>query len=104
MDKPTKRATIVEQESPAAVRHFEHGGCEFLVVSVANLAARVPDDVTPAERVLVDGLVRGLSGRELAESLDRAPRTVANQLASLYRKCNVSSREELLAHLLHSSL
>lgn len=44
-------------------------------------------ELSPSERGIVELLVReGLTNRELAERLHRSPKTVANQLSSVYRK------------------
>jgi DNA-binding NarL/FixJ family response regulator len=48
---------------------------------------------------LVRLAVEGLSNKEIAESRESSERTVANQLASIYRKLRVNSRAELVAHL-----
>ena len=44
-------------------------------------------------------LLDGLSGAELAAQRGRSYRTIANQLATIYRKCGVNSRQELIARL-----
>lgn len=56
--------------------------------------------LTAAELEITALLQCGLSNAEIARQRDRSPRTVANQLASIFRKCRVSSRLELLAFLL----
>jgi DNA-binding CsgD family transcriptional regulator len=40
------------------------------------------------------------SNAEIAEARKTSQRTVANQLAAMYRKCGVSTREELIVALL----
>lgn len=55
--------------------------------------------LTPSERCIVAQLLDGLSGAELAAQRGRSYRTIANQLATIYRKCGVNSRQELVAHV-----
>ena len=51
--------------------------------------------LTRAEREVVTGVLRGLSDRGIAGARGTSPRTVANQLQSVYRKLGVASRSEL---------
>lgn len=53
--------------------------------------------LSPAEREVAAFLLDGKSHAEIARSRDVALRTVANQVASLYRKLGVGSRGELVA-------
>lgn len=53
--------------------------------------------LTPAEREVVALLVAGQSNQEIAAARGVSPRTIANQLAAIYRKLGVSSRVELVA-------
>ena len=55
------------------------------------------DRLTGAERSVVELAVEGLSNAEIAERRGSAVRTVANQMASVFRKLEVSSRYELAA-------
>jgi DNA-binding CsgD family transcriptional regulator len=63
----------------------------------ANLAER---GLTPREREISRYLVLGYTNREIALALDTSPNTVRNQLASLFRKSEVSTRAELVGRLL----
>jgi DNA-binding NarL/FixJ family response regulator len=53
--------------------------------------------LTQAERDVVAGLVSGRRMAAIARERGTSPRTVAQQIASIYRKIGVSSRRELLA-------
>lgn len=53
--------------------------------------------LTPAEHDVVQGLLSGRSNAEIAARRQRSPRTVANQIASIYRKLGVGSRFDLAA-------
>jgi DNA-binding CsgD family transcriptional regulator len=55
--------------------------------------------VTAAERVVLGLAVTGLSNAEIAARRGVSPRTVANQMESLFRKLGVHSRLELQAWL-----
>ena len=63
-------------------------------------AARLPTTVSNTVRALVLEIVDGASREALAQSRGRSPRTVANQIASIFRKLRVGSRVELLVALL----
>ena len=81
---------------------FEVGfGDERLVVlSYPIASASFLDRLTPAERDVALAVVRGLSNEEVARARGSRARTVAVQLASIYRKLGITSRAEL-AVLLH---
>ena len=68
----------------------------FRVVSIDGEALAA---LSEAERAVVGLAAFGLSNQEIAKRRRASPRTVANQLASAYRKLRVSSRAELLARL-----
>ena len=53
--------------------------------------------LSPAERAVVEAVLRGQSNREIAERRGTSVRTVANQMASIFRKLQVGSRGELAA-------
>lgn len=55
------------------------------------------DALTTAERQVVLAVLAGLSNAEVARLRGSSPRTIANQLARIYRKLGVSSRAELAA-------
>lgn len=52
-----------------------------------------------AEAEVLELLLTGLSNAEIAERRSRSPRTVANQVASLFAKLEVRGRAELFARL-----
>jgi DNA-binding CsgD family transcriptional regulator len=58
------------------------------------------DGLSPAEGEVARLAVAGYGNEEIARARGRAVRTVANQLASVYRKLGVGSRVELAAGLL----
>jgi DNA-binding CsgD family transcriptional regulator len=69
----------------------------FLVLSFEGEEASLVDTLTIAEAAVALLALQGLSNQEIASARQAAPRTVANQLASVYRKLGVGSRVELAA-------
>jgi DNA-binding NarL/FixJ family response regulator len=57
-------------------------------------------DLTPRERQVLEGLVDGLSEKQVATRLDLAPQTVHSYIKQLYRKLHVRSRSELVRQAL----
>lgn len=53
--------------------------------------------LTAAEREVVQLAIKGLTNAEIAHRRGASARTVANQLASVYRKLGVASRADLAA-------
>lgn len=54
-------------------------------------------ELTQAEREVLELVLAGLSNAEIGSRRGRSPRTVANQIASLFRRLGVASRLELFA-------
>ncbi|QDG49418.1 hypothetical protein FIV42_01295 [Persicimonas caeni] len=69
------------------------------VLALAEAPVHIPESLTDAEREVARLLYEGLSNREIAEHRGTATRTVANQLASIYAKLGVASRDDLVQHL-----
>jgi len=59
--------------------------------------------LTPAEAAVLRLLMEGLSNAEIARRRRRSPRTIANQIASVFRRFKVSSRSELFVALARPS-
>lgn len=74
------------------------GGAQFAVLSF-DAPPRAPAELTAAERGVLAGLVEGLTNQQIAERRGTSVRTVANQVASLFKKLEVGSRAELVARL-----
>jgi DNA-binding CsgD family transcriptional regulator len=92
--------TFAERPPPGLeVSYVEIDGETFAVFSFPIALA---DDfgLTASEREVVTGVLRGLNNTELAKLRGVSPRTIANQLAAIYRKLSVSSRTELVELLL----
>jgi len=69
------------------------------IVSFPLPAARWPVTLTPAERAVAALLLEGATNAEIAKRRGTSERTVTNQIASIFRKANVSSRVELAAQV-----
>lgn len=75
---------------------FHVGGVPFAVSSEPLPEA---PSLTEAERGVLALLLEGLSNAEIAKRRKTSVRTVANQVASLFKKHGVSSRSELAAKI-----
>ncbi len=67
------------------------------------LSFAIPDGderaaLSPVESEVVTLVLQGRSNREIARLRGTSARTVANQIASVFRKVGVRSRLELVAH------
>jgi DNA-binding CsgD family transcriptional regulator len=78
---------------------FTWRGEPWLVLSWPLSGLSMPGILTDAEREIVEGLIAGEGSEDLARSRGTSPRTIANQIASIFRKLKVSSRAELMARL-----
>ena len=80
---------------------FTAGFDEFLVLSFLPAACSsneiAQNAFTKAESEVAELALRGLSNEEMARARGVSPRTIANQIASIYRKMGVCSRRELRA-------
>jgi DNA-binding CsgD family transcriptional regulator len=83
---------------PLRIRRFELADTTLALISFSTEIS-TPVSLTDAERRIVGQLLRGRSDREIARLRGTSPRTVANQLRTLFRKLGVSSRAELVARL-----
>jgi DNA-binding NarL/FixJ family response regulator len=68
---------------------------DFAVLSFP-LGDEPSESLTPAEVTVAQLILQGKSNREIAAQRGSTVRTVANQVASLFRKMNVRSRLELV--------
>lgn len=69
---------------------------DLLLVSVAAREPRLPG-LSPAEREVSLLALQGLPNLEIAKIRGASPRTIANQLATVYRKLGAKGRRELRA-------
>src|SRR5690606_22843651 len=64
-----------------------------------SIAPRGYPELTAAERGITQLVIEGCSNREIAKRRRVSERTVANQLASIYRKLGSEDRHELVCLL-----
>jgi DNA-binding NarL/FixJ family response regulator len=70
---------------------------ESVVLRVMREQGTAPATLTSSERCVFRAILDGRSNAEIAVSRGRSLRTVANQVASVFRKLAISSRAELVA-------
>jgi DNA-binding CsgD family transcriptional regulator len=80
---------------------FQWFGEEIQVFSVPS-GQQGGSRLSPAEGEVLRLLLRGYRNKEIAQVRKVSPRTVANQVASIFRKLGVQSRSELAAKLKNS--
>jgi len=87
-------------------------GYDPTTIDVGVVRQRSPDPVasvegsaqlTPAERAVLAGVLEGHSHRTIAARRHSSSRTIANQVASIFRKLGVHSRRELVMRILGPS-
>jgi len=74
---------------------FTTGSEDFVVISYPVTSIDVPSVLTAAEAAVFQMLLEGLSNQQIAEARQSSLRTVANQVASIFKKLKVRSRAEL---------
>ena len=79
---------------------FVAGGQEFVVLSYSVSANELPPGLTDAERAVVAAVLDGRSNAAIATMRGTSPRTIANQVAAVFRKLGVRSRTELATKVL----
>ena len=101
----TLTVTLVTVRERRGVDGFdvEIGGDRLKVVSMPSVSSGALDMLTVTEREVALDVITGLSNDEIAQKRGRAPRTIANQLASLYQKLGIRSRAELTVLVLGES-
>ncbi len=85
-------------EMPRAFRIVK-GNEELAVLSIPLRSPSPPPSLSSAEQEVCALILEGRSNAEIAAVRRSAIRTVANQIASIFRKLGVSSRAELAARL-----
>ena len=73
------------------------------MLSVALPDAELRCRLSKAELTVAHALIQGKSHAEICAERGTSPRTIANQLSSIYRKLGVSGRREFLTVILSSN-
>jgi DNA-binding NarL/FixJ family response regulator len=97
-----RRIGVTDTADLVGVRDAVFEPVEDLVAGVGLAVARLTraaatPHLSDAERAIVTSIVGGKRAGAIARERGTSPRTVRNQLASMYRKLGVSSRREVLA-------
>lgn len=115
LDCRTSQASVLL--SMAATAHFRHElsnqqgrvsrveieDADYTVVSALRPDLRFPVELSLAEAAVLRGLVSGNTHAEISGQRARSPRTVANQLATAFRKLGVSGRRATIGRLIEHS-
>jgi len=89
-------------QAPPGVRCLllEVGSAVVAVLTFRLDVAMAERRLTSAEKSVVSAIFEGKSNEAIARDRGTSPRTVANQVASIFRKHAVASRAELVAQYL----
>lgn len=85
---------------PHGLRLEEPQGTDVFVVSFPVQRATFSDLLTDSEAAIAHDILLGLSNAAIAGKRGTAVRTIANQVASIFRKLQVRSRLELSLYAL----
>ena len=88
-------------DEPSSLRAVD--GTERLVFEAHCFDTDIAAALTSAERDLLLGVLAGLDTKEIARRRNTSVRTVANQLATLFRKFRASTKGELASRALQLS-
>jgi DNA-binding NarL/FixJ family response regulator len=83
----------------ARVATFRHGDTHFAVVSVPNDDEQLLAALSTAEGDVAMLAAEGITNAAIAQRRGTSRRTVANQMASIFRKLGIGSRLELAARI-----
>jgi DNA-binding CsgD family transcriptional regulator len=84
---------------PGSLERLTIGGLKVVYLSAPIESVDVLAGLTPAERAVARLAAAGSSNADIGRARGSSARTIANQLASIYRKVGVGSRAELIALL-----
>jgi DNA-binding CsgD family transcriptional regulator len=85
------------------ISDLELEGQAYLVISAPRPDIRFPVPLSLAEAAVLRGLLTGNSHAQISDARATSPRTVANQLATAFRKLGVSGRRATLERLIQHS-
>ena len=94
---PDEYATVPMPEG-TRVRHL---GPDLALLELVEPEARVPPALSEAEQDIALRVFQGATTQEIAEARAVSPKTIGNQLDSIFRKLGVASRAELVLFLRH---
>jgi DNA-binding NarL/FixJ family response regulator len=88
---------------PGRLSQLRVGHEEFSVLSALRPDLQFPVELSLAEAAVVRSLISGNSYAQISGERARSPRTVANQLATAFRKLGVSGRRAAIERLIQHS-
>jgi len=94
--EPT-REPVIGPPDGLEVEVFELDGQEYAVLKIPKQGTSPTPRLTRAEQEVLGDLLRGLKTQQIADRRGTSPRTVSNQIASIFRAYGVASRGELFA-------
>lgn len=94
-DRSTLCRLVANVRAPGDVAEVAEVGLLALVESVSEM----PEILTDAESDVARLIFEGLTNEEIAARRETSERTIANQIAAVYRKLGVNSRIELVEQL-----
>jgi DNA-binding NarL/FixJ family response regulator len=97
---PSTPPGAVRAPADLAAHTFSAGGQEFLVLSYSVAMNEPAAELTDAERAVVAAVLEGRTNAAIASMRGTSPRTIANQVAAVFRKLGVRSRTELATKFL----
>ncbi|MFO0567151.1 MAG: helix-turn-helix transcriptional regulator [Polyangiaceae bacterium] len=77
------------------------GEDELVVFRLPKPTPELPAGLTNAERAVVALVLEGLTNAEIARERGSSERTVANQMASIFRKTGAAHRAELVSRIVN---
>lgn len=93
-----RSACLMDYQISGSLSFVEHRS-EILRVIGLRRPDLAPPNLTPAEVAVVRGIVEGLTYAKIAAQRGTSRRTIANQLASVFRRFSISGRSELVLRL-----
>jgi DNA-binding NarL/FixJ family response regulator len=94
-ERDNRTAAAAQAGVRARVVHL--AGRDYVLLSFPRESGAPDLGLTESEQQVASALLAGLSNAAIARLRGAAERTVANQVASIYRKLGVRSRAELTA-------
>jgi DNA-binding NarL/FixJ family response regulator len=95
------RNDLANQQGRLSQLQSEHQ--EYFVLSALRPDLQFPVELSSAEAAVLRSLVAGNSHAQISGERARSPRTVANQLATAFRKLGVSGRRATIERLIQHS-
>jgi two-component system response regulator FixJ len=92
LEKPFEDDRLIEMIDTALKQAASHAQSE---AATQDIAARVAS-LSPRERQVMDGLITGLSNKQIAREYDISPRTIEVYRANVMTKMQASSLSELV--------